>query len=52
LQTRSLARQGHTSYRALVRGYRRSGYSPKVDAITRRQLNRAANALADLIRSM
>jgi hypothetical protein len=51
-RTRSLARQAHKSYRALVRSYRRTGYSAKVDSSSRRQLNRAANALADLIRSM
>jgi hypothetical protein len=51
-RTRSLARQSHKSYRALVRSYRRAGYSPKVDSITRRQLNRAANVLADLIRAL
>jgi hypothetical protein len=50
--TRSLARQAHDDYRALVRSYRRGGYTSRVDAITKRQLNRAANALADLIREL
>ena len=51
-RTRALARQAHNDYRWLVRSYRRSGYTQQVDRITRRQLNRAANVLADLIRSM
>lgn len=50
--TRSLARRAHDDYRVLVRGFRRGGYTSRVDAITRRQLNRAANALADLIRAL
>lgn len=50
--TRSVARQAHDDYRALVRSFRRGGYTTRVDAITRRQLNRAANALADLIRTL
>lgn len=52
VRTRRLARQAHPSYRPLVRSYRRGGYSKQVDAITRRQLNRAANVVADLIRAM
>ena len=51
-RTRALARQAHRSYSDLVRRYRRGGYTSRVDAITKRQLNRAANVLADLIRSM
>ncbi len=51
-RTRALARQAHDDYRALVRSYRRGGYTSRVDVITRRQLNRAANVMADLIRSM
>ena len=51
-RTRALARQAHDDYGPLVRGYRRGGYTSRVDAITKRQLNRAANVLADLIRSM
>jgi len=52
MRTRNLAQQAHKSYRALVRGYRRSGYSRRVDEISRRQLDRVANAVADLIRSI
>jgi hypothetical protein len=51
-RTRRLALQAHPSYRPLVRSYRRGGYTRRVDAITRRQLNRASNILADLIRSL
>jgi hypothetical protein len=49
-RTRALARQSHESYRSLLRAYVRGGYTAKVDRITRRQLNQAANAVADLIR--
>jgi hypothetical protein len=51
-RTRALARQSHESYRSLLRAYVRGGYTAKVDRITRRQLNRAANAVADLIRAL
>jgi hypothetical protein len=51
-RTRSLARRAHETYRRLIRAYRAGGYSRRTDAITRRQLNRAANVLADLIRSI
>jgi len=47
-----LAEKAHDAYSALVRSYRRGGYTSRVDTITRRQLNRAANVMADLIRSM
>lgn len=45
----SVARQAHRSYRVLVTTYDDHGYNARVDRITQRQLNRAANALADLI---
>jgi hypothetical protein len=51
-RTRALARRAHVDYRELVRRYRRGGYTAAVDKITRRQLNRGANVLADLIRSL
>ncbi len=44
--------KAHDAHSALVRSYRRGGYTSRVDTITRRQLNRAANVMADLIRSM
>jgi len=51
-RTVRVARLAHERYRDLVRTYDRHGYSPRVDRITRRQLNRAANAVADLITSL
>jgi hypothetical protein len=52
VRTRRVARQAHKFYRELVRAYDRHGYNRKVHRITKRQLKRAANALADLITSM
>jgi len=51
-RTRAVARAAHRFYGSLVRTFARDGYSPRVDRITSKQLNRAANALSDLIRSM
>ena len=51
-RTLVLARASHPYYALLVDTYERQGYSTKVDVITRRQLRRAANALADLIRGL
>jgi hypothetical protein len=51
-RTLRLARDAHQFYAELVRIYDRHGYSPRVNEITRRQLNRAANALTDLIRAL
>jgi hypothetical protein len=51
-RTLRLARDAHQFYAELVRKYDAHGYSPRVDQVTRRQLNRAANALADLIRAL
>ena len=50
--TRTVARRAHRSYWNLVNAYDRHGYNTKVDRITKRQLKRAANALADLIMSL
>ena len=48
-RVRRLARNAHESYFELIRAYDAHGYNDVVDRITDRQLNRAANALADLI---
>jgi hypothetical protein len=50
--TRTVARRAHRYYVELIRAYDQHGYSRRVDRITRRQLNQAANALADLIASI
>ena len=50
-KTRAVAGRAHRYYWDLVRVYDNSGFNDKVQRITRRQLNRAANALADLITS-
>lgn len=52
LKTRRVARVAHRSYWDLVREYDRHGYNRKVHRITKRQLNRAANAMADLLTSL
>lgn len=49
LTVRRLARQAHKKYWKLVNAYRAHGYNGTVNRITKRQLNRATNALADLI---
>jgi len=46
------ATAAHKHYWDLVRAYDRHGYNAKVNRITKRQLNRAANVLADLISLM
>ncbi len=48
-KTRSVARRAHRSYAELVRNYDRYGYNTAVHRITQIQLQRAANALADLL---
>jgi hypothetical protein len=48
-KTRAVARKAHRYYWDLVRAYDNHSYNAKVHRITKRQLNRAANALADLI---
>lgn len=49
---RRLARQAHKKYWKLVNAYSAHGYNGTVNRITKRQLNRAANAVADLITSL
>lgn len=49
VRTRSVARDAHRFYGDLVRTYDSHGYNRRVHRITKRQLNRAANALADLL---
>ena len=51
-KTRRVARVAHRSYWELVREYDRHGYNRTVHRITKRQLNRASNAMADLITSL
>lgn len=48
-KTRRVARVAHRSYFDLVREYDRHGYNQTVHRITKRQLNRAANAMTDLL---
>ncbi|MDP9068027.1 MAG: hypothetical protein M3N53_06740 [Actinomycetota bacterium] len=48
-KTRSVARTAHRYYGELVRNYDRYGYNAAVHRITQMQLQRAANALADLL---
>jgi hypothetical protein len=47
-----VAHQAHRLYSVLVRTYDAHGYNARVARITQRQLNRAANAVADLIAAM
>lgn len=49
-RTVAVARQAHRAYDDLVRIYDVHGYNRRVHRITKRQLNRAANALADLLK--
>lgn len=51
-RTRRVARAAHPYYWDLVRNYDNHGYNERVDRITRRQLNRAANALADVLTTL
>lgn len=51
-RTRGVARQAHEFYRELVYVYDRNGYNRRIHRITRRQLKRAANSLADLLASL
>jgi hypothetical protein len=48
-RTVKVAKKAHRSYGKLVRRYDRNGYGSKVQGITKRQLRRAANAVADPI---
>lgn len=51
-RTLRVARQAHRFYEVLVKTYDEHGYNRRVARITQRQLERAANALADLIASL
>ena len=51
-RTRRVARQAHRFYDVLVETYDEYGYKDRVERITQRQLERAANALADLMASL
>lgn len=51
-RTRLMARQAHRYYWDLVRVYDNHGYNERVHHITKRQLDRAANAMADLLTSL
>ncbi len=50
--TITLARVSHKLYGERVRTYDRDGFTRRVKAITRRQINLAANVLAALIRKL
>lgn len=47
-----VARQAHKFHRELVRTYDRRSYNIRVHRITKRQLNRAANAVADVLAAL
>ena len=47
-----VARVAHNYYFELIRAYDNHSYNDKVHRITKRQLNRAANAVADLLTSL
>lgn len=51
-RTRRVGRHSHKHYWDLVRAYDNQGYNADVHRITKRQLRRAANAMADLITSL
>ncbi len=51
-RTVKVARHAHRYYKTLILTFKAHGYNAKVDRITRRELNRAANALADLIAAL
>jgi hypothetical protein len=51
-RTPRVARQAHRLYDVLVETYDGHGYNDRVARITQRQLERAANALADLIAAL
>jgi len=50
--TASLARAAHPLYGKLIRRYDAHGYTGRVHGMSRRQINRASNVLADLIREL
>lgn len=47
-KAKHVARASHRLYKRLVRAYNRNGYGPYVHRLTRRQLDRGANAVADV----
>ena len=47
-KAKHVAAVSHRFYKSLVRSYDRNGYSPRVHRITKRQLNRAINAVVDV----
>jgi hypothetical protein len=51
-RTKRVARAAHPYYGRLIRAYDAHSYNSQVHRITKRQLNRAANAVADLITSV
>src|SRR6266545_5947951 len=51
-RTLRVARQAHRFYDVLIETYDEHGYNDRVARITQRQLDRAANALADLIAAL
>jgi hypothetical protein len=51
-RTLRVAGQAHRFYDVLVEAYDEHGYNDRVARITQRQLERAANALADLIAAL
>jgi hypothetical protein len=50
--TVAVARRAHLAYGDLVRNYDNHGYNRAVHRISKRQLNRGANALADLLATL
>ncbi len=51
-KAKHVASVSHRYYTRLVRSYDRNGYSPRVRRITKRQLNRGANSVADVAASI
>ena len=51
-KVRRIARVAHRSYFELLREYDRAGYTRRVHRITKRQLDRASEAMADLLTSL
>ena len=51
-RTVRLAKAAHKYYATLVKSYDAHGYNARVNRITKRELNRAANTVADLIAAM
>jgi hypothetical protein len=51
-RTLRVARTAHNYYFELIRAYDNHSYKDRVHRITKRQLNRAANAVADLLTSL